>query len=65
MIKIECTADEQKDLFRVFDYSDSCLFEKKHAIQCKSSESDCHNCYNENVEWVIIQEDVNSKEEDK
>ncbi len=56
MIYIRCTEKEKEDLIRVFDYSESCLFEGINEVVCRPSDMNCHQCIDDNIEWDIIEE---------
>lgn len=53
MITIKCTQEEQTDILRVFDFSESCLFENNEEVICDTECKSCHNCINKHVKWEI------------
>lgn len=60
MITIRCSKEEQEDLLRVFDFSESCLFERNDNIICDTECKSCHGCINEHLKWELVDEEINN-----
>jgi hypothetical protein len=53
MIKITCTQEEKDEIVKLFDTSDVCIFPKK-IKQCTDRKESCHDCFDFEIEWEII-----------
>ena len=57
MIKIVCSRAEKKEIDKLLDDSNICIFPEKVGTEfCLSRKQSCHDCYESEIEWEISDE---------